>query len=68
MALYLQLLRNANHGFAPEQDANQRRDQILLFAHDGDIPSDIAFLSYLYWLDTIVNPERLGRRLCPRSR
>lgn len=68
VGLYLQLLRNANHGFTPEQDANQRRDQILLLAHDGDVPGDIAFLPYLYWLDTIAHPERLGRRLRPRSR
>lgn len=67
VGLYLQLLRNANHGFTPEQDANQRRDQILLLAHDGDVPGDIAFLPYLYWLDTIAHPERLGHRLRPRS-
>ena len=68
VALYLQLLRNANHGFTPEQDANERRDQVLLLAHDGDIPGDVAFLPYLYWLDAIAHPERLGHRLRPRSR
>jgi hypothetical protein len=43
VALYLQLARNANHGFTPERDANERRDQILLMAHDGDIPGDVSF-------------------------
>jgi hypothetical protein len=68
VALYLQLLRNANHGFTPERDANERRDQILLMAHDGDVPGDIAFLPYLYWLEAIAHPDRLRLRLRPRSR
>jgi hypothetical protein len=68
VALYLQLMRNANHGFTPERDANQRRDQILLMAHDGNIPGDVAFLPYLYWLDAIAHPDRFGRSLRPRPR
>jgi hypothetical protein len=68
VALYLQLLRNANHGFTPERDPNERRDQILLMAHDGDVPADIAFLPYLYWLDAVAHPELVGRRLRPRPR
>jgi len=68
VALYLQLLRNANHGFTPEQDANERRDQLLLMAHDGAIPGGIAFLPYLYWLDTLAYPDRFRIRLRPRSR
>lgn len=66
VALYLQLLRNANHGFTPEQDANERRDQVLLMAHDGDVPGYVAFLPYLYWLDVLAHPERLPDRLRPR--
>jgi hypothetical protein len=68
VALYLQLLRNANHGFTPEADTNERRDQILLMAHDGDVPGDVALLPYLYWLDTVAHPDRFGRRLRPRNR
>jgi hypothetical protein len=64
-ALYLQLLRNANHGFTPERDANERRDQVLLMAHDGNIPADVAFLPYLYWLDTLAHPGRFRSRLRP---
>ena len=66
VALYLQLLRNANHGFTPERDANERRDQVLLTAHDGNIPADVAFLPYLYWLDALASPERFRGRLRPR--
>lgn len=68
VALYIQLLRNANHGFTPERDADERRDQILLMAHDGDIPGDLALLPYLYWLDTLAHPERLARAVRPRAR
>jgi hypothetical protein len=68
VALYLQLLRNANHGFTPEQDANERRDQLLLMAHDGAIPGDIAFLPYLYWLDALAHPDHFRIRLRPRTR
>jgi hypothetical protein len=68
VALYLQLLRNANHGFTPEQDANERRDQLLLMAHDGAIPGDIAFLPYLYWLEALAHPDRFRIRLRPRPR
>jgi hypothetical protein len=67
VGLYLQLLRNANHGFTPERDANERRDQVLLMAHDGNIPGDIAFLPHLYWLDVLAHPERLRHRLRPRA-
>jgi len=66
--LYLQLLRNANHGFTPDRDANERRDQILLMAHDGNIPGDVAFLPYLYWLDMLAHPGRFRHRLRPRPR
>ena len=68
VALYLLLLRNANHGFTPQQDANERRDQLLLMAHDGSIPGDVAFLPYLYWLDALAHPDHLRNRLRPRPR
>ena len=68
VALYLQLLRNANHGFTPHRDADERRDQILLMAHDGNIPGDVAFLPYLYWLDTLAHADHFRYRLRPRPR
>lgn len=67
-ALYLQLLRNANHGFTPERDTDERRDQILLMAHNGDVPGDVAFLPYLYWLEAIAHPEYFAGRLRPARR
>jgi hypothetical protein len=66
VALYLQLLRNANHGFTPQADANERRDQVLLMTHDGNVPADLAFLPYLYWLESFAHPERFRQRLRPR--
>ena len=68
VALYLQLVRNANHGFTPERDSNERRDQSLLMAHDGDIDGDIAYLPYMYWLHMLAHPDRFALRLRPRSR
>jgi hypothetical protein len=67
-ALYIQLLRNANHGFTPERDRDEGRDQILLMAHDGNVPGDIAFLPYLYWLEAIAHPERFAGRFRPARR
>ncbi|HWD55848.1 MAG TPA: hypothetical protein VG346_12035 [Acidimicrobiales bacterium] len=67
-ALYIQLLRNANHGFTPERDGNEKRDQILLMAHDGNVPGDVAFLPYLYWLEVVARPERFVRKLQPPRR
>ncbi len=37
-------------------------------AHDGNIPGEIAFLPYLYWLDTLAHPEHFRNRLRPRPR
>jgi hypothetical protein len=67
VAQYLRVLRNANHGFSGENDADVRRDQILLAAHSGDVPGDIAFLPYLHWLHIMSDPERLRRKLAPKS-
>ena len=63
---YLRVLRNASHGFSGENDAERRRDEILLMAHDGNLPGDLAFLPYLYWLEVLANPDRLQRLLRPR--
>jgi hypothetical protein len=38
------------------------RDEILLMAHDGNVPADVAFLPYLYWLEVMCDPERLRGR------
>jgi hypothetical protein len=59
---YLRVLRNANHGFKGRNDAGRMRDEILLMAHDGNVPADVAFLPYLYWLEVMCDPERLRGR------
>jgi hypothetical protein len=66
VAAYLRVVRNANHGFTGEDDANRRRDQILLMAHDGNVPDGVALLPYLYWLEALADPQHLIRRLPPR--
>ena len=67
VASYLRVLRNAKHGFTGQNDAGRRRDQVLLMAHDGDVPTDLSFLPYLYWLEIMAEPERLVRHLHPRG-
>ena len=66
VAQYLRILRNAVHGFTGENDSQRRRDEVLLMAHDGNIPGDVSFLPYLYWLDVLLDPSRWRRRLAPR--
>jgi hypothetical protein len=65
VAAYLRVLRNANHGFTGENDAGRRRDQILLMAHDGDVPDGVALLPYLYWLELLADPTVLVGKLPP---
>ena len=50
VALYLRVLRNVNHGFSGRNETERRRDEILLMAHDGELPDGVAFLAYLYGL------------------
>ena len=66
VAQYLRILRNAVHGFTGENDSQRRRDEVLLMAHDGNIPGDVSFLPYLYWVDVLLDPSRWRRRLAPR--
>jgi hypothetical protein len=67
VAQYLRVLRNANHGFGGQDDAQRRRDEVLLMAHTGDIPDDVVLLPYLYWLEVLTDPSPLIRRLPPRK-
>ncbi len=65
-ATYLRVLRNASHGYSGQNDKDRRRDEVVLMSHTGQIPHDFALLPYLYWLDTIANPETLRNKLKPR--
>jgi hypothetical protein len=62
-ARYLRVLRNAIHGFRGRGDADRRRDEVLLAAHDGKVPGDLALLPYLYWLEMLAQPDLSGVRL-----
>jgi hypothetical protein len=68
VALYLQLLRNANHSFTPRTNSDERRNQILMLANDGDVPPGVWYLPYLYWLEALADPKRIGLRLHPHSK
>jgi hypothetical protein len=68
VARYLRVLRNANHGFSGQNDADRRRDEILLMAHNGNVPGDVALLPYLYWLEMLASPKDLRPHLPPRRR
>jgi hypothetical protein len=68
VAGYLRVLRNASHGFTGQNDAGRRRDEILLMAHNGNVPADLGLLPYLYWLELLANPARLRRWLLRHRR
>jgi hypothetical protein len=68
VAQYLRIVRNGNHGFTGENDGQRRRDEILLMTHSGDIPGEVAFLPYLYWLESLADPSQLRRLLPPRRK
>jgi hypothetical protein len=60
VAMLLKLYRNATHGFGP-RPGNRRKNEIdaaLLVQHEGEMPADIAYLPYLYLLETLSEPDR----------
>ncbi|MFI9450704.1 hypothetical protein [Amycolatopsis sp. NPDC052450] len=56
---YLEMLRNATHGFGSNKSRHVGLTNTLLAHHDGDVPHDIGFLGYLYLLDLVSQPETL---------
>ena len=68
VAQYLRIVRNGSHGFTGENDGQRRRDEILLMTHSGDIPGDVAFLPYLYWLESLTDLTQVRRMLPPRRK
>ncbi len=56
---YLEMLRNATHGFGSNNSRRVGLTNTLLAHHDGDVPHDIGFLGYLYLLDLMSQPEVL---------
>jgi hypothetical protein len=66
-AKLLKLYRNATHGFgsggkrgSPEK---QRTEASVLAHHNGNLPSDLVLLPYLYLLDTLCNPKNVSKRI-----
>jgi hypothetical protein len=60
IAMLLKLYRDATHGFGP-RPGNRRKNEIdaaLLVQHEGEMPADVAYLPYLYLLDTLSQPDR----------
>ena len=60
-ALWLRVLRNAGHGFGSRSSGAKARDDALLVAHDGSVPTDLPDLPYLYLLQLLARPELLRR-------
>jgi hypothetical protein len=58
-AMFLGVLRNATHGFGHRKGSKEKNDldARLLIHHDGDLPSDLVYLPYLYLLHFLRNPD-----------
>lgn len=67
-ALWLQVLRNATHGFRSKRSKHQRRGEALLMAHNGAIPEGLALLPYLYLLQLLSDPIRVNRMVRSAAR
>lgn len=59
-ASWLRVLRNAGHGFGSRPKVKARNDALLV-AHDGSVPSDLPDLAYLYLLQLLARPDLLRR-------
>ncbi len=64
VAAWLRLVRNGQHGFGGREHV-PGRDDVLLAAHDGHIPSDLPDLPWLYLVRLVADPPLLQR---PRRR
>lgn len=58
-ASWIRLLRNAGHSFRTRDGASRARDEALLLAHDGVVPSALNGLAYLYLLRLVAQPQHL---------
>jgi hypothetical protein len=59
------IFRNATHGYGGKSGERRKGeiDASLLAHYDGQMPSDIALLPYLYLLDTLSNPDRIRQSI-----
>jgi hypothetical protein len=58
---WLQVLRNATHGFKSKKTKHWRSNGVLLVAHNGRIPEGLPFLPYLYLLQLMADPSRVSK-------
>lgn len=67
VAKLMKLYRNATHGFGSGgrrgSAEKQRTEASVLVHHNGNLPSDLVLLPYLYLLDTLIDPENMRRRI-----
>ncbi|HXL88587.1 MAG TPA: hypothetical protein VN969_06305 [Streptosporangiaceae bacterium] len=67
-AHYIRLLRDATHGHGTKFAKRQQRTDALLTNHNGKIPHDLGWLSYLYLLDLLARPDDLRQRFHGRGK
>jgi hypothetical protein len=67
VAAYIKVLRNATHGHGAHKEEAIAKTNALLTQHNGDVPSDIGWLGYLYLLDILADPEKLRYALGPKK-
>lgn len=68
VAQLLKALRNATHGFSGGKDGNRAQADALLAQHDAGVPKDLDLLAYLYLIEFLFNPDRLGRKAAASTR
>ena len=61
-ARYLRLVRNADHHTFGGKGKHRNRDVALLLGHDGNVPTTVADLSWLYLLGLLSDASQLTAR------
>ncbi|MGK5682335.1 hypothetical protein [Actinoplanes sp. URMC 104] len=62
-ARYVKLLRNATHGHGAKKAGSVQETNLLLAAHNGAVPPDLAMLVFLHLLVLLAHPRELRRHL-----
>ena len=50
---FVEALRHSTHGFYPHRGA----DKSILFTHTGQVPEDLPYLAFFWWLKILISPE-----------
>lgn len=69
VAMLLKLFRNATHGYGGKSGEVRKSeiDASLLAQYDGQMPSDIVLLPFLYLLDILCNPDRIRQSIARQA-